>query len=250
MKNVSNIGNSQRVMRAARLLVLSASVIGFIGATASPAAASWRQTIQLGTPGFVNLLDTKGAEGGMCGDPNANEPQYCTKDYRGDYSNWNQIFINRFAVYTTPKFAVNQTIVVTNYLFKWDSSQARWIQLQQSTPLYSPPLAPGWNRIFGSPAFDVLAAPAHCPSSTLCTPAFGPIARGNSYTVLVQISWLESSTGRVLAQASYTPVNANPPTNPPTNNQNDIGCAPWAWNQNPNRCMAYSYYGVGYVYFP
>jgi len=246
MKNVSNIGNSQRVMRAARLLVLSASVIGFIGATASPAAASWRQTIQLGTPGFVNLLDTKGAEGGMCGDPKANEPQYCTKDLTADYSYLNQIFINRFAVYTTPKFAVNQTIVVTKYLFYWDSSKG-WIQWKHSTPEYSAPLAPGWNRIFGSPAFDVVA-PAPCPSNTLCTPAFGPIAGANSYTVVIQISWLESSTGRVLAQASYTPVNANPPTNPPTNNQNDIGCAQFAYDR--NRCRAYTYNGVGYVTFP
>lgn len=242
MKNESNIRNQQRVLRIATLLVLSASVIGFIGATASPAAASWRAQTQVGTPGRVILIDGKGAEGGICGDPKAKEPPLCTVDYMGDYSNWNQIFINRFQVYTLSN-PVYQTILVTKYLYYWSGSQ--WLLWKQSVES-STPLLPGWNSIFGSPSF-LLAAPYPCPSSG-CSPAFGPIPRGYSYTVVIQISWLESSTRRVLAQAFYTPVNGNPTTYPLTNNQTDIGCAQFAFDS--NRCRASSYNGVGFITFP
>ena len=218
MKNESNIGNSQRVVRAARLLVLSASVIGFIGATASPAAASCQETHLKGSPGGVMLMNYRAAEGGICGavEVNPSESSNCT-------DNFNWIFIDRFFVSTAP-YAVPQTIKVDEYLYQWNG-QFWTLAIAIPRTEFSPSsVYLGWY--FGSPAPDVNAP---CSNWGGCRPTFVYLPRGKkySYTVVVKISWLDSSTGNVLAQANYIPG---------TDFVSDIGCALRASNSFVNRC--------------
>ena len=205
MKNESNTRNSQRAIPR-----ICALAVGLILVTSLPAAASWNEQRVVGIPGVIRAVDYRGAEGGICKAPNVIEPLNCND------SNLNQIFIDRFSVSTAP-YSVYQTIRVTAYLYYWNGS--RWTMTgprpSQISGSWITPFA-NYGSIFGNPAPDMYI-PDYCPVS--CKPAFAGLSRQYSFTLMVSVEWLDSSTGNVLAMAYYTPGN---------NSTYDIGCADYA----------------------
>jgi hypothetical protein len=235
-----------------RAIFIVVTLVGIIGATASSAQDSWQRKTLKGSPGEVSYFDVyRGAEGGMCGDHSATDRSIppCTQTY-----NW--IFISRFWVYPAVPYSVSQTIRVTAYLYEYSFQYSKWIQSPVIRGSWWPSVLSFYNLrwIFGSPPSDYNVG---CPFGTGCTPALEwiPSGMGKFYTVLVQISWRDSS-GNELALANYIP----PPADL-AHNIHHIGCAGFAMLNNPQRCYQFDSAAtavglptdassVGYLYFP
>jgi hypothetical protein len=193
------------------------ATVFFLAAGAIPALATWTRIPTYRTPGYVGLRDRKGAEGGICGAPQQYPPCNSSKD---------QIFVNRYVAYTTSD-AVRQNISSTAYLFVANGSS--WVQV---TGYGSPKFEGTCSNLagggvggcgpFGSPSPEIEPG---CPNTYTCTPAFYPLpADGHRWTVVVQVSWYNTATGALIAQAVYIPTGYHNPTN----YWADIGCASFA----------------------
>ena len=200
--------------------------IALLVTTAIPALAWVRQT-NYGTPGTVTPVDSRGAEGGICGDPN--QTSGCTN------SAYDAIYVERYRAYTTSA-AVPQNIVSTTNLSYW--SQGQWHAWKTSKVTCSNALGLGKQYCqFGHPASDRLATPTAC-KQVGCFPTFGNLPRGYYYAVSVTITWISATTGQTMAQATYHP----------TPSSADIGCASYAISL--NRCSVYATNGWGVLYLP
>ncbi len=209
-----------------RAIFIVVTVVGIIGATASPAVASWQITVlpPNGAPGNVVLWTHLGAQGGICGDQYVlNPPANCDANHKDFY----QIFIDPFWVSTAP-YSVSQTITVDADLYYYNgflwARATYWRTVSAESLVSIPPfLNLGWT--FGNPAHEVVPS-CSIASSHRCWPVFYGLPGGYFYTVVVTISWLNSSTRNLLARASYIPG-----TDPSV----DIGCAKWASGSLPQQ---------------
>jgi hypothetical protein len=177
-------------------------------ATALPAAASWRQSTNVGTAGYVTNVDWRGVEGGVCGAPG--QVPACNS-YYGQIDYYDQIFVDKYAAYSAP-YNVAQTVSSTAYLYWYDSVSGSWKYYLPKDEGYCANVAGNGASYctFGSSAPDVGQSP--------WTPAFYNLPRGYSWTVVIRVSWWQQSTGKLLAQADYRPGGA----------LSDIGCADYA----------------------
>jgi len=199
-------------MRRAIFVVLM--VVGFIGATASAAAAPWWQIkIQSGMPGKTVPHDLGsvgwGAAGGVCGDFHAevSNPTICDATHR----NRNRINIDLFDVYAAP-YSVDQTIRVDASLYQWNFPAYRWVPVSALLyPVYSrqttvPVFYPSGYQIFGSPFRDLYSGCGYPYDG--CWPAFYGIKSDQAYyfTIVVRITWSNFYPPyQVLARADYIP---------------------------------------------
>ena len=239
-RGVDNLLTRGDQMRRAVFIVVT--VVGIIGA--SPAVASWERTIlyPYGVPGTLVPRYYPRVEGGICGDTNPNaiptEPLTCN----GDDTSLYQIFIDPFRVYAATTYSVSQTIKVEADLYYYDSSSKSWAlaTIAPKKLAYSQPIPAFSNGswTFGHPASDVIATCVLDLRKLQCYPAFFALPGGFYYTVVLTISWLNSSTGKVLAKASYLP-GIDP--------LHDIGCAFYA-EYVVGRCLPYVG-SFGYLYF-
>jgi hypothetical protein len=220
-----------------RAIFIVVTLVGIIGATASPAAAPWWQMKRVsGTPGVAVAIDNPGAAGAICPPPNIVPPRGCD----ALYTDRNQIFIDRFNVYTAPS-PVAQTIRVDAYLYRWNGY--RWEPT--SYPVHSQqtnvPIPPNFGATFGSPYSDLNS----CLLPYGCSPAFAGIISDQDYgfTIVVRITWTNFyPPHQILGQADYIPAPPGPGSYPW---DGDIGCVPYTALPSIARCKTSYYYTTG-----
>ncbi len=247
-----------------RAIFIVVTVVGIIGATPSPAAPTWQRTIvydRNGNLAKIDMLpvDHRWVEGGICGIPgNANEPPGCRSiDYNA--ANFNQIFIDRFKVFTT-RDLVYQKITVDAYLYYY--SVIGWYPDGRKFPQTTNWAMPvGSAATFGFPAPDLVS---YCPPIGGCAPAFWNLPRNSNYTIVVWVNWYDFYTGQLLATANYIPGTNLFPDILGSTNSDDMGCAYYAMGiypwQSVVRCVPGITYAaglpgtnllkVGYLHFP
>jgi hypothetical protein len=193
---------------------------------------AWMQHTEYGVPGAVYGNNPSGAVGGICGDPYA-APVTCPA-----YPNDDQMFVTQYTAKTTAS-AVSQTITSHAFLYWWNTSTNSWVHsstISEGSCTYRAGQGVGGCR-FGSPAYDDGAYPACASNRYLCVPAFIGLTRGYHWMVQVRVSWYNSGTGGLLAQAVYHPRGT----------VSDIKCAGYA--ERNNRCSGpYTLNGYGNLY--
>jgi hypothetical protein len=205
-----------RLTRAAGVLLgAGALVLGM----ALPALAMSR-TVGQGTPGYVHGTTATAIEGGVCGA--SGETVSCS-------SSLDQIFVDNYNAYTAP-YNVAQTVTSEADLYYYNGSG--WVLLTTKSEGSCRGLAGNGNAScqFGHNAPDQGSQP--------WTPAFYNMSRGNSWTVVIRVSWYNYATGALLSYADYRPTTTA-----------DLGCASYA--RGLGRCYGpNTSSGVTYISMP